>query len=281
MEIVKANSQSSDQWSPAEHGASSCIREPSRSRGVLGDAGTAHFELIGGVLVTDWSPQTLIRNCEERLSQGQPVHICTVNPEISEMALADRDYGRIVQHADIATIDGIGISLAVLRQHSRFPRRLTGVTLVNALTDWARETNREIGIVGASDTSRRRAESRLRAIGLRVRDGVSPTVTLRGESEPLPREWWPVSGIVLVALGPPKQEFWIRKQIEGGAPPNVFVGIGGAVDYLSGVAKPPPALVKRLGVEWLYRLLREPQKRLRRQVATLPRFAWRQVLWGR
>ena len=232
--------------------------------------------MFGGFQVTEHNSETVLDLCEERLQVDQSVHICTLNPEIGYMAISDPEYGNI----DFCSIDGIGICLAVLRRHGRLPRRLTGVTLMQVLCDWARDTERDVAIIGASPASRTRAEARLREMGVRVREGSSPVVGERGESDPLPREWWPVRGVVLVALGAPKQEFWIHRQIENGTPPNVFIGVGGSVDYLSGLATVPPGFMKLLGMEWLYRLLREPHKRLHRQLSILPRFLWQEIIRG-
>ena len=84
---------------------------------------------------------------------------------------------------------------------------------------------------------------------------------------------------MLVALGIPKQERWIRRRIDDGDANNcIYAGIGGAVDYLSGDAFFAPAAIRGLGLEWLFRLVLEPRKRVSRQLSTLPRFLVREIL---
>jgi N-acetylglucosaminyldiphosphoundecaprenol N-acetyl-beta-D-mannosaminyltransferase len=95
----------------------------------------------------------------------------------------------------------------------------------------------------------------------------------------MPRGLLPRGGAVLVALGAPKQELWIRRALDRPAPPNVFVGVGGAVDYLSGAARVPPAWMSRCGLEWLFRLLLEP-RRLARQGKSLIPFVRREIVLG-
>jgi len=243
-------------------------------------AGTRSFTLSGGLRVDDLSASEAVRACRRRVEAGATVHVCTVNPEIAVLALSDPAYHAAVTAADVITIDGVGISFAVLRQHGRFPARLTGVALMHALVRDAAAHGREVVIVGAGDESRREAEARLRARGVLVRDGVSPRVAGDGSDGLLPEGLVPDRGVVLVALGSPKQELWIRRQVASGAPPAIWVGIGGAVDYLSGAVPTPPRLVRRLGLQWLYRLVTEPRARFRRQMSTLPRFFWRQVARG-
>jgi N-acetylglucosaminyldiphosphoundecaprenol N-acetyl-beta-D-mannosaminyltransferase len=78
------------------------------------------------------------------------------------------------------------------------------------------------------------------------------------------------ANLVLVGMGFPKQEYWIRRNLDrvGAA---VCVGVGGAFDIWSGRLKRAPDRVRRAGLEWLYRLVSEPH-RFKRQL-TLPRFA--------
>lgn len=236
------------------------------------------YGLSSELTLWNGSTESLLTLCETRLAEGRPVHVCTVNPEINEIARADRTYREAVQRADVRTIDGIGIALAVWARHGVVPRRLTGVALVHTLACWAARERRELMIVGAREASRARAEERLRELGVLVPEGYSPTVGPDGAIGACPERALPRGGVVLVALGAPKQEFWIRAQMEAGAPPNVFVGVGGAVDYLSGETQLPPAWVRRVGLEWLFRLLREPRKRFRRQRTSLFPFVRRELI---
>jgi N-acetylglucosaminyldiphosphoundecaprenol N-acetyl-beta-D-mannosaminyltransferase len=68
----------------------------------------------------------------------------------------------------------------------------------------------------------------------------------------------------------PKQERWIARNLPRLPSARVAVGVGGSLDYLAGAAKPPPGIVHAIGLEWLWRLVRDP-KRWRRQ-RVLPRF---------
>ncbi|NLK52016.1 MAG: WecB/TagA/CpsF family glycosyltransferase, partial [Syntrophomonadaceae bacterium] len=83
-----------------------------------------------------------------------------------------------------------------------------------------------------------------------------------------------------VALGAPRQEFWIRQQIEKGTySVPVSIGVGGSLDVIAGKVPRAPAWMRRLHLEWLGRLLREPW-RWRRMLA-LPRFVLKVLRQGR
>lgn len=77
---------------------------------------------------------------------------------------------------------------------------------------------------------------------------------------------------LLVAIGSPRQELWIAENI-GRLEANVAVAEGGSFSFISGVTRRAPGWMRRSGLEWLYRLLRQPH-RIRRQLA-LPAFVWR------
>lgn len=85
---------------------------------------------------------------------------------------------------------------------------------------------------------------------------------------------------LLVAIGSPRQELWIAENI-GRLEANVVVAEGGSFSFISGVTRRAPGWMRRSGLEWLYRLLRQPH-RIRRQLA-LPAFAWFvfRERWGR
>ena len=78
--------------------------------------------------------------------------------------------------------------------------------------------------------------------------------------------------ILFVGMGMPAQEKWIAKNLQALGIP-VVMGVGGSFDVLSGKLKRAPAWMRRLGIEWLYRLAQEPWRW--RRIAQLPVFAWR------
>ena len=80
--------------------------------------------------------------------------------------------------------------------------------------------------------------------------------------------------LLFVAMGSPKQELWIREHMDQ-VSAKVFQGVGGSFDVFAGHVKRAPALYRKLGLEWFYRLMKEPQ-RFKRQLA-LPKFLMRVV----
>ncbi|MBI2117865.1 WecB/TagA/CpsF family glycosyltransferase, partial [Candidatus Peregrinibacteria bacterium] len=86
--------------------------------------------------------------------------------------------------------------------------------------------------------------------------------------------------LLLVAFGAPEQDLWIDRYLSAMPSVRVAMGIGGTLDFLAGVRKRAPALVQKLGFEWLWRLLNEPW-RLRRIWNAVVVFPWLVVRYGR
>ncbi len=80
--------------------------------------------------------------------------------------------------------------------------------------------------------------------------------------------------VLLVAYGAPQQDLWIARNLEKLNVP-VAVGIGGTLDFISGFAIRAPRWIQLMGMEWFYRLLREPHRW--RRMLSLPRFAWKVI----
>ena len=77
--------------------------------------------------------------------------------------------------------------------------------------------------------------------------------------------------MLFVAYGAPRQDLWIRRNLQRLEVP-VCMGIGGTLDFVAGVAKRAPRWMRRVGLEWLYRLVQQPWRW--RRMMVLPKFAW-------
>lgn len=213
-----------------------------------------------------------------QLSNGTScAHVVTLNPEYVMTARKDEAFAHALRQSGLVTIDGSGVSVAVrlLGQGSTF-ERVTGVDLTWMLAEISAATGAGLFLLGASPGVADKAAVELQR--------ASPGVEISGTwAEGSPREEHDAETIrliadsgadaVLVAYGAPGQIFWIARNLAAlsDAGVKIVIGIGGALDYVSGHVPWAPPLVRKLGLEWLYRLLREPW-RWRRQLA-LPVFA--------
>ncbi len=238
-------------------------------------------ELLG-VRVDDvtW-PETLdyLARCVE---EGTPHLIVTLNPEILMQARADADFHQIIAQAGLVLPDGVGLLWAARILGVRLRERVTGSGLVPRLSALAAERDWPVFFLGAAPGVAEEAAARLAA----ANPGLVVAGTFAGSPDPaeddalVARVIGAAPQVLLVAYGAPRQERWIARNAERLQVP-VMIGVGGAFDFVAGAVQRAPERVQRLGLEWLYRLLREPW-RWRRQLA-LWRFAalvWHERLVG-
>lgn len=231
---------------------------------------------VGGLMVSDATRQEFLDAACARLRSGRTTQFVTVNPEIVQQSKWSERYRRLVQAAEFRTCDGVGVGLAAWSRTGRPLGRVTGVELVEGLLDISASQGLALCVLGATESSRLAFEDHARTKGASVCGGMSGTYS---ESDPgsfvnAARE----ALIVLVALGVPKQEILIGQLRQSLVPPRIYVGVGGAIDYLSGAAIRPPDFVRRLGLEWAFRIVTSRGTRIRRQVGTIPAFVWDEIV---
>ncbi len=230
------------------------------------------------VTVSAWIEDS--RLLESDTSTRPRLHqIVTLNPEIVMSAQHDCEFASILRSADLSVADGTGVVWAARRRGYKLAR-VTGVDLLERTAELAAEHKYQLFLLGAAPGV---AAAAARALGER-HPGLLPVGTFSGSPDReaqtgiLAHLTQSRPDILFVAFGSPAQERWIaglRKEL-GSAGVSVAVGVGGAFDTISGRIPRAPSWMRQVGLEWLYRLLRQPW-RWRRMLA-LPRFAlavWR------
>jgi N-acetylglucosaminyldiphosphoundecaprenol N-acetyl-beta-D-mannosaminyltransferase len=200
-------------------------------------------------------------------------HIVSLNPENIVVALQNRNFKKAVRSARMTIIDGVGIDMAARMLHIQAGDRYPGVDLMNNLISLAgRMRFRVLLIGGKGKLAEELAKCYSRSYPKAKFMGISG---IRNIKKPAPEEEKEIFRIVRVlkpqiifaAFGSPHQEIWLDKhktRLTG----RVCMGVGGSFDYLSGSIRRPPFIIRRLGLEWLARLFRQPW-RIRRQVRLL------------
>jgi N-acetylglucosaminyldiphosphoundecaprenol N-acetyl-beta-D-mannosaminyltransferase len=224
-----------------------------------------------GVRVDDLDVEGTLDRIEELLKAGGHHLVATVNPEFVMLARRDPEFRSVLESAALCLADGWGVTWAARRQGRPLPARVTGVDLVPALAERAARKGWRLFLLGA-------APGVAEAVG-RLLTAEHPTLAIagyhsgvagpEGDDESLRLIAAAHPDIVLVAYGAPGQELWIARNLAR-LDAGVGIGVGGSFDYLSGRVRRAPAWMRRAGLEWLYRLLRQPWRA--RRMAVLPRF---------
>lgn len=214
----------------------------------------------GRELVKHW-----IKNGEKKY------YIVTPNPEGMMLARKDIAFKEILNQADLAIPDGAGLVWAGKILGKPFKERISGVDFMLGLCQMAEKEGFSIGLLGAGQGV---AEKTAEELKKRFPDLKIPLCKQEWEgSQARPRgllgsgQGDPLAEIDLlfIAFGMPKQEKWIKENLKN-ISVKVAMGVGGTFDYLAGEIPRAPKWMRNLGIEWLYRLIKEPC-RFKRQLA--------------
>ncbi len=213
------------------------------------------------------------------LRSGRPAHVVTLGAEMVMLALRERAYQSVINGAELVAPDTVGIVVASRLLGTPLRERVAGIELVERLCELAAFESFSVYLLGGANGVAKKSAAELseRHRGLRIAGTHHGYFTAADDRHIVAEIRNSGANIVLVALGFPRQEYWIARHLPE-LSCAVCIGVGGTLDILAGKLKRAPLLMRRLGLEWLYRLLREP-RRLRRQLI-LPAFATRVLIEG-
>ena len=195
--------------------------------------------------------------------------VITINPEMIENASQNPDFAEIINSAELVIPVGIGVEIG-LKILGYNVRRIAGIEFSHRMIEECAKNSQSVALVGAKPQIVEKAKENLEKeiSGLYItyaHDGY-----FSNDEEIINELKIRQPRLVLCALGSPKQEEFIIKAKQV-LPNALFVGVGGSFDVWSGVVERAPEIYQKLGLEWLYRTVKEP-KRFKRIFPTLPLF---------
>lgn len=226
-------------------------------------------ETVLGIKVNTENYDQLIPKVFERIDTKEKSLIVAINPEKIIKAKNDQALKKLLNEAEFQIPDGIGVILASKIQKGKITSRVTGVDMMMRLCEEAAKRQKPIFLYGGKPGVADKAAEKLKEtypniIIAGTQDGYekdnSKVIEKINEAKP---------DLLFVAMGSPKQENWINENRDS-LHPTIYQGVGGSFDVLAGTVKRAPEAFQKIGMEWFYRLMKEP-KRLKRQLA-LPLF---------
>jgi N-acetylglucosaminyldiphosphoundecaprenol N-acetyl-beta-D-mannosaminyltransferase len=201
--------------------------------------------------------------------ESRAVFQCNVHSLVT--AFRDAGFARVLEAADLADPDGAPVAWCLRRRGFPHQPRIAGPDLMWKCCELAQRHGFPVYLYGSTEQTLARLLARLREAFPRliVAGGESPPFGPAGaEEDARAAQRIRSSGarIVFVGLGCPKQEAWIASQ--RGRIPAVMLGVGAAFDFHAGQLRRAPRWMQRCGLEWLYRLMREPRRLWRRYLTT-------------
>jgi len=249
---------------------------------------------IAGVNTDAISKQELLEEIERRAKNGQKTWLTTLYSEFLHAALRDETVLAMLNKADIAVADGIGIMwaakflsipltangywtkimqalwqavytgamiiLAPKKIRSVIPEKIVGADLVWDLSKLAADNGWSVYLLGGFDDTPELAAKKLQATSYKLRAAWS---NKNPDDSSIINDIKKASpDFLFVAYGPLKQESWIAQNLTN-LPVKLAIGLGGTFDYIAGKKPNPPHFLRYGGFEWLYRLFTQP-KRIKR-----------------
>lgn len=223
----------------------------------------------------------------DRLARGGGGYICVANVHVTIEAQDDEAYRELVNRADRVLPDGTPLVWMQRWQGIKDAQQVRGPSLMPMLMKHAEANRLKVGFLGGRpevlDIIRRRAEDEFPQLDIAYSYSPPFRNLTEDENADITRS---INGagvqILFVGLGCPKQERWMAANTHEVNP--VMLGVGAAFDLYAGNIREAPAVLSRLGLEWVFRLLQEPRRLLSRYLLVNPRFillASRQLLRAR
>ncbi|MBU0577472.1 WecB/TagA/CpsF family glycosyltransferase [Patescibacteria group bacterium] len=249
---------------------------------------------IAGVPFDAITYEKVLEEVSGFISQNKKAYITTPNPEMVLNADRDKKFANVLNNANLSIPDGIGILWASYYLHlphhkywmprffqliaslfsvifspkkirKRLPERVTGSDLFYKIVEQSQEHKWKIYLLGAKTGVAHKAINKLltkypKAIfagsyaGSPSKDEENDICEMINHAKP---------DILFVAYGSPAQELWIYHNLFKLDTVKLAVGVGGAFDFAAGVVKRAPRFMQQIGLEWLWRLIKEP-KRIKR-----------------
>ncbi|MBQ8459107.1 WecB/TagA/CpsF family glycosyltransferase [bacterium] len=200
---------------------------------------------------------------------SNPGQIVTINPEMIAAAAKDEAFSKVISDAELVVPDGIGVEIG-LKILGHNVKRIPGIELGKALIVKFSNEGKSIALVGAKSEVISKTVENLKNEVPNIKIVYSHDGYFNDDIAIINEITEATPNLVLVALGSPKQEFFIQK-LKSQLPNATMIGLGGSFDVWAGVVNRAPEIWQNLGLEWLYRTIKEPQ-RFKRIFPTLPLF---------
>jgi N-acetylglucosaminyldiphosphoundecaprenol N-acetyl-beta-D-mannosaminyltransferase len=231
---------------------------------------------IGHIWIDALSFAEALQEVERLVRAGAGGSVFTPNVDHVVTAEDDEAFRVAYDEASLSLADGKPLIWCSRLLGTPLPEKISGSDLVWPLMELAARARWRVyllgGAPGAAEASAARFE---RELGVLVSGVDAPSIRLDASEEEtaevLKRIRTAKPDIVLVALGVPKQERWIHRVLTQ-VSPAVLVGVGASLDFVAGIVGRAPGWMSRAGLEWLFRLWKEPRRLASRYLLKDPRF---------
>jgi len=227
-----------------------------------------------GVGFDDLTMDEALARANRLMREKRGSYIVTPNPEIVMMCRENEALAQAIAGAEMVLADGVGIEYGAKILGTPLKRRLPGIDFVQEFFGSMAVRGKSLFLLGAKPGVAEKAAENLKQR--------FPGLKMAGTHDGYFKEDAPVideinavkPDLLLVCLGAPKQELWMAEHASE-LDVGLMAGLGGSLDIFAGVSERAPENWRKLGLEWLYRLKKEPSRAKR--MAVLPVFGFKVI----
>ncbi|MDN3956551.1 WecB/TagA/CpsF family glycosyltransferase [Sporolactobacillus laevolacticus] len=233
---------------------------------------------VGTIYMNDFhTKQEFTAVFNDSLADRKTINLYFLNDHGFNIAQKDRDYNAVLNRADFLLNDGIGIKLGAKLWGVNLQENLNGTDLIPLLLQICTENSLSVYLLGSTQEIARSASKKLKEqhpdlIIAGTHDGYfssdSEVVSAINQSR---------ADVLLVGMGMPLQEKFIDRNSKV-LKPLVRIAVGGFIDFASGTKPRAPKIMRRLNLEWLFRMALEPRRMWKRNVVGHAQF-FTKVIW--
>jgi len=250
--------------------------DPQAKRGPAPDSPQRERVCLLGIQVDNLTISDAVEAITQRAAGPDLAQVCFLNADCVNISRRDRQYLEVLHQADLVLPDGIGLRMAGWAAGVRLRENVNGTDLFPRLCEALSGTGKRLFLLGAepgvAEATRDWVARRYPGVSIAgCRHGYFSPDEDRAVVEQIARSG---ADVLLVAFGAPRQDLWIHRNL-GALGVKVAMGVGGLFDFYSGRIPRAPSWMRRLGLEWLYRLYQEPGRLWKRYLIGNPVFLTR------
>lgn len=231
--------------------------------------------LVCGIPVVNLTENEAVGLIDQMITKGGSHYAAVVNAAKLVAANRDENLKQVLLDADMVTADGMSVVWASRLLGQPLKQRVTGIDLFERLVERAVRRGWSVYFLGAREESVLGTIERFKSRHAALKVAGSHNGYFAASESNAVAETIKQSGadLLFVAMGSPAQEKWIASHLATSGV-RFALGVGGSFDHVSGLAVRAPEWMQRSGLEWLYRLLREPRRMWRRYLVGNTTFVW-------
>ncbi len=229
-----------------------------------------------GVEVSPYNMDEVLLQINHTITENKKAFVVAINPEKVIKCQKDEKLKSLINSADIKIPDGTGVVIASKLRGGKVRSRVTGIDLMKNICRVSGEMGHKVFLLGGKPNVAERAAKSLKdeiknldIVG--IQDGY-----FKDDKKIIDDINASKANIVFIALGSPKQENWISSNMKN-INANIFMGVGGSFDVICGDINRAPVFMQNMGLEWAYRLFKDP-KRITR-LGALPKFIFKSLCY--